>query len=423
MINDAIVACYNNILNSELIEATGCTEPIALALVGAVGKAALKEMPEKIELYCSSNMIKNCKSVTVPNSGGIKGMEAAVLLGIIGGDCHNMLQVLSHITDKHREQLKEELAKNYVEANLITNVPTLYILVKMIAKQHVVTVELKNKHTHISKVTKDDEVLFQQDDDVDLVVKHIDKSMLNLNDILDYGETADLTEVKEALQRQIDDNTAISQEGLTNNWGESVGKTIASTGNDVYTRAKAAAAAGSDARMNGCPMAVVINSGSGNQGMTVSLPIIEFAKEYNISQDKLYRALAIGNLIAIYQKSFIGALSAYCGAVSAAAAAGCAIAWLQGCSREVIFDTLTNDIGSIAGMVCDGAKSSCASKISLALEAAFMGLRMAKNKRVLRSGDGLIKENADATVEAIGTMAKEGMKSTDKTIVEIMLEK
>ena len=157
--------------------------------------------------------------------------------------------------------------------------------------------------------------------------------------------------------------------------------------------------------------------------MTVSLPIIEFAKEYNISQDKLYRALAIGNLIAIYQKSFIGALSAYCGAVSAAAAAGCAIAWLQGCSREVIFDTLTNDIGSIAGMVCDGAKSSCASKISLALEAAFMGLRMAKNKRVLRSGDGLIKENADATVEAIGTMAKEGMKSTDKTIVEIMLEK
>ena len=424
MLDGCIVRTYNEILRTELMEATGCTEPIALALAAAKARSVLGCLPDKVEVYCSANIIKNVKAVVVPNSGGLKGIETAAMLGIVAGNEEGNLQVISNVTDEDREKLREELALNKVSCFHAKDVPTLYIRVVVHKGEESAEVVLQNKHDNISSVIKNGEVLYHEEVPEGRTVKGPDKNLLNVKDILEYAETVNLEEVRDIIARQIEDNVAISQEGLKNDWGERVGKTLISCygSSDIKVRARAAAAAGSDARMNGCPMPVVINSGSGNQGMTVSLPVIEYAKELKVSDEKLYRALILANLIALHQKRYIGYLSAYCGAVSAGTGAGCGICWMLGGGYQEICDTITNSISTISGMICDGAKSSCAGKIALSVESAIQAMEMAMKGFVYRNGEGLVKKDCECSIKAVGKMAKEGMASTDNKILEIMLE-
>ena len=422
MVSKQIYDVYTSLLKRELIEATGCTEPIALALAAAKARQTLGEMPEEVDIYCSGNIVKNVKAVVVPNSGGLKGIKVAALLGIVAGDADASLQVISHVDDEGRKALNEALKTVKVSVNLALRVPALYILIKVRKGDNTAEVEIALTHTNVTRITKNNEVIYE---------KHFGRSavagirtrLMSIDNIIEYAETVDLDDVRETIERQIADNTAISAEGLKNDWGERVGKTLLEEyGDGIMTRARAAAAAGSDARMNGCAMAVVINSGSGNQGMTVSLPVIEYAKELNCDHDKLIRALVLANLIALHQKKYIGYLSAYCGAVSAGAGAACGICWLLGGTRKQIADTLINTMATIGGMVCDGAKSSCAGKISLSIEAGLQGMKMAMKGLRYRPGEGIVKEDDDDTVRAGGRMGRIGMKRTDTEILHIMLE-
>lgn len=422
MLSEGVCKIYKNILEEELLEATGCTEPIALALVGAKVKKVLGAIPDRVDVYCSGNMIKNVKGVVVPNSGGLRGIDCAVLLGIIGGNPDDDLQVVSKVSDEDRLYLKQELQKKYVKTYLAQDVPTLYIRVVAYKGEDSCEVELQKKHTNVNKIIKNGTVIFDNHTDENEGTVGSDKSVLNIKDIIEYAENVDINDVKDVILRQVKDNEAIALEGLNGSYGAEVGKSILEHGTDVYSRAKAKAAAGSDARMGGCPMPVVINSGSGNQGMTISNSVYEFAKELDVSEEKLIRSLVIANLVAVHQKKYIGALSAYCGATSAATGAACGIAWLKGGDYEVISKTISNSIVSIGGMVCDGAKGSCASKIALALDCSLRAMDMAFKDRAFTYGEGLVKKDVEGTIQAVGRMAKDGMKSTDIEILNIMLE-
>ncbi|MBQ6335394.1 MAG: serine dehydratase subunit alpha family protein [Erysipelotrichaceae bacterium] len=423
MISSRIESVYAEILKNELVEATGCTEPIALALAGAKAREVLGFMPDKVDVYCSGNIIKNVKGVVVPNSGGIKGIDTAVILGMVGGKADKGLQVISAVNEEERALLKEELRRVDFHCHLAQDVPTLYIRIEASKDEDSVLVEIQQTHSNFTKIIRNKQTFLNKEceDGQDCGP---DKSLMNVKDIYEYALYSDLSEVEPIIERQIKDNTAISEQGLCGNWGEEVGRNIREYehSEDIRLRARAAAAAGSDARMNGCPMPVVINSGSGNQGMTVSLPVIEYARELNVSHEKLIRALVLANLIALHQKKYIGYLSAYCGAVSAAAGAGCGVCYLMGGNYEQICEVITNTIASIGGMVCDGAKSSCAGKISLAVEAALLGVKMAMNDKCYRYGEGMIKKDIEGTIKAYGRMAAEGMKATDVEILNIMLE-
>ena len=423
MISSKITETYRQILEEELQEATGCTEPIALALAGAKVREVLGDLPDQVDVYCSGNIIKNVKAVVVPNSGGIKGIDTAVVLGMTAGDPSVGLQVISKVNEEQKKELRDHLYRIDVTCHLATDVPSLYIRIEARKGSDSAMVEIQQTHSNFTRIERNGNVLLEKECTEEESVG-ADKSLMNVKDILEYAETVDLNEVKDIIERQIRDNTAICEEGLKNSWGEEVGRTLMDhlQSCDVRTRARAKAAAGSDARMNGCPMAVVINSGSGNQGMTVSLPVIEYAKEWNVSHEKLIRALVLANLIALHQKRYIGYLSAYCGAVSAATGAGCGICWLKGGNYEQLCQVITNNIAVIGGMVCDGAKSSCAGKISIAIETALQAVDMAFNGHVFRNGEGMVKGDIEKTIEAYGRMAAKGMKETDIEILNIMLE-
>lgn len=413
---------YLKILKTELVPALGCTEPIALAYAAAKMRDVLGGMPEKVDALCSGNIIKNVKGVKVPNSGGMKGVEAAVVLGITGGDASKELEVLESVTDEHRKMTADLLAEGYCTCHLKEGVANLYIEVTGVKGDSEVAVRIENAHTNITEIRKNGEVIFENKTFYE--ESSADKSKLNIEDIVAFADEVEIDDVRELLETQIRCNLAISDEGLTNDWGVMTGKMILEeNGDSLKWKAIARAAAGSDARMSGCSMPVVINSGSGNQGMTCSLPVIEYARGTGKSEEELLRALVISNLIAQDQKKYIGALSAYCGAVCAAAAAGAAITYLQGGSVEQIGNTVVNTIGNVGGMVCDGAKASCASKIASALEAAFIGSRMALKDVHFESGDGLVMENPEETVKSVGHMAREGMKSTDIEILNLMIGK
>ena len=415
--------CYDNytkILHSELIPAMGCTEPIAVALAAAKCREVLGCMPEKIVARCSGNIIKNVKSVTVPNSGGEHGIQASAVLGAVAGRADLDLQVISKVTKEQIESTKQLLKKGICTCELAEGEENLYILITMSAGDDSASVELKNKHDHISRIIKNGKVLFEQQD-VCMDVKG-DKSGLNIKDILEYADTVDLDQIRDVLETQIRYNSEISNEGLNNSWGASVGKTILELeGNGPLQKARAAAAAGSDARMNGCALPVVINSGSGNQGITCSLPVAVYAEALGCSHEKLLRALAVSNLISIHQKKYIGNLSAYCGAVSAATGAACGIAYLQDADYDTIGRTIINSIATTGGIVCDGAKSSCAGKISAALEAAILGYEMAKRGRYYQAGEGIVGNDYETTIRNMGCVGKDGMKSTDVTILNLMI--
>ncbi len=408
-------------LEQELIPALGCTEPIAIAYAAAKATQVLGQKPEAIRLRCSGNIIKNVKGVAVPNAGGLKGVEAAAILGAIGGDPDRELEVLQAVTPAHLEETRKLLETDFCTCSLQENVENLYIVAEVAAGGHTASVTIINRHTLITRMEKDGKVLFAQDP-VAPEKKDVDWSGWSIAAIVDFAETVEVQKVKALLDGQIELNCAISGAGLNRAYGAQIGRTLLEVCEDtVWTRAKARAAAASDARMGGCSLPVVINSGSGNQGLTVSLPVIEYAKSMNASKDKLYRALLISNLIAIYQKHFIGSLSAFCGAVTAAAGTGAAITWLHGGTLQNICDTIANTVANVGGMVCDGAKASCAAKIASAVDAAIMAHHLSMRGLRFQPGEGIIQEDPQKTIQSLGYIGRVGMKSTDVEILNLML--
>ena len=417
---------YLAILNSELVVAMGCTEPIAIAYASAKARQILGKMPEHCIVSCSGNMVKNAKGVTVPNSGGLKGISVAAILGIVGGDAARNLAVLETVTQADIDQTKQLLEQNFCQCELLADVTGLYIVVQVVAGADTAEVVIQDYHSNIVRITKNGEDLFLKSNEQTVEDEvQPDKSLLNIKDILAFADQVNITDIEEVLSRQIKYNSIISAEGLQRPYGVQVGRTLMDDfdSTNVNVRAKAAAAAGSDARMSGCPLPVVINSGSGNQGITVTMPVVEYAKEYGATHEQLCRALVVSNLTAIHQKKYIGSLSAYCGVVSAACGAGAGIAYLLGCTYEEICNTITNTIANIGGMVCDGAKPSCAAKIASAVESAIMALHLSRKNRVFQPGEGLVQDDVEKTIDSIGRMGREGMKSTDTEILNIMLGK
>ena len=407
---------YTAILKEELVPALGCTEPIALAYASAECRKLLGELPDKAVAECSGNIIKNVKSVIIPNTGGMKGIEAAVAAGMIGGDASRGLEVLSAVKEEDLPAIRDYIAAKRVSVKLLHTTAALHFIISMEKGSESASVEVIHQHTNIVKKVK--EVSSSEDMNASLT----DRSVLSVDGIIEFGETADLSLFAPIIEEQIRCNSAICEEGLRNKWGVNIGQYLLETREkDFITEAKATAAAGSDARMSGCVYPVVINSGSGNQGITVSVPVIVYCRRNDIPHEKLVRALAISNLIAIHQKTRIGRLSAYCGAVNAACGAATAITWLQGGSREQINETITNTLATISGMVCDGAKPSCAAKISLALEAAMMGHDLAMEDDNFLPGDGIVKNDVESTIIGVGEIASKGMVSTDETILNVMV--
>ena len=414
-----------DLLYSELVPALGCTEPIAIAYAAAKARQVLGQMPEHIDIRCSGNIIKNVKGVLVPNSGGMKGVGAAAVLGVVGGNADLALEVLSSVTDEHIAETRKLLDEGFFSCQLQENVANLYIVATVNAGGHTASVTIVNRHTMIAEMTRDGHIIYQLSQYADMQ-KEKEKSKpwtLTMEGIVDFANTVDLAEVKPLLDSQIEMNSAIAREGLSNTYGAQVGKTLLDCyPEDVRTRARAYAAAGSDARMGGCSLPVVINSGSGNQGMTVSLPVLQYADKWGISEEKTYRALLISNLTAIHLKHYIGSLSAFCGAVTAACAAGCAITYLAGGTFEQICNTIINTLANVGGIVCDGAKASCAAKIASAVDAAILGHQMSMLGRSFSGGDGIIQDNIEDTIKSIGYVGRVGMKETDIEILHIMMD-
>lgn len=412
---------YVDILKRELLPAMGCTEPIAIAYCAARARALLGCIPDSVLIEASGNIIKNVKSVIVPNTNGAKGIEAAAAAGIIAGKEELKLEVLSQVTDEEKEKLAAYLktASIYVRPADSPFILDVSVTVKKDGSQ--AKARIINEHTNIVLLEKDGEVLYQGELSEQASTDMPDYSLLTVEGIVDFSDTADLSDVRELLDRQIAYNTAISQEGLRGSYGANIGKVLLKEyGTDVKNRAKAAAAAGSDARMNGCEMPVVILSGSGNQGITASLPVIEYAKEWNCNEEKLYRALLVSDLITLHQKTGIGRLSAYCGAVSAGAGAGAGIAYLAGGGFEEIAHTLVNAIAITSGIICDGAKASCAAKIAASVDAGILGWNMYRNGQQFYGGDGVVSKGVENTIRNIGRLGKDGMRETDKEIIRIM---
>lgn len=416
---------FVDILKEELVAALGCTEPIAIAFCAAKARDILGDLPDKIDIYVSGNIIKNVKGVTVPNSGGQKGVDIAAILGILVGGADRKLEVLYTVSSSDVEKSRELLKSGFSTTHIIEGDENLVVVVKAKKDDTEVCVEVKYTHTNIINITKNGEVLFSKEDCKTHSSK-ADRSGLSVKNILEFSNTVEINDIAELIANQIALNSGVSLEGLEKEYGASIGRSLLEFygQNDVRTRAKAKAAAGSDARMNGAALAVVTNSGSGNQGIAVSVPVIEYAKELGVSDDKLYRALVFSNLIAILQKEHIGKLSAFCGVVCAASGAGAGIAYLHDCSYEEISDIITYTLCTIGGMVCDGAKSSCAAKIAQALDCAIFAFELShKAKKRLNDGDGLVKDDIEATIDNIGRMAKVGMSSTDLEILNMMIDK
>lgn len=420
---------YVTILESELVPALGCTEPIALAYAAAKAKEVLGKMPDHITMRCSGNIIKNVKGVKVPNSGGMKCVEAAAVLGITGGDPSQALEVLEHVTDREIDEAEKLLKAGFCDCVLKDDVANLYIEAYAVCKKtekSEALVVIEDEHTNITHIEKDGQVLFHKEkkEYCQEREKTPDKSLLNLEDIITFANEVQITDVEKVLGRQIKYNTRIAEEGLRNPWGAQVGRVVLEEfGEDVKWRAVAKASAGSDARMSGCALPVIINSGSGNQGMTCSLPVIEFGKELKKSKEEIYRALCVSNLVALNQKKYIGSLSAYCGAVCAAAGAGAGITYLCGGTLEQIENTVVNTIADAGGIVCDGAKPSCAAKISTALQAAILSHKMAMRGLTFARGEGLVMDCPEDTIKAVGYVGRAGMKQTDVEILNLMIGK
>lgn len=415
---------YVAILRRELVPAMGCTEPIAIAYCAAKARAALGELPDKLEIAASGNIIKNVKSVVVPNTDGRKGIEAAAAIGVVAGDETAALEVIAHAKEEDKAKLGDYLANTAITVTSTESDHVLDIIVTASKGSNTACVRIVNEHTNIVEITRNGEILFQKEIVDTPETNKPDYDSLTIEDIYDFAMTCDLDDVRDILERQIKYNTAIAAEGLKNNYGANIGSTLRKAyGNDIRIRARAIAAAGSDARMNGCELPVIINSGSGNQGMTVSLPVIEYAKEVGADDEKLLRALVLSNLVTLHEKEGIGRLSAYCGAVSAGAGAGAGIAWLCGGDYKAVIHTIVNALAITSGIVCDGAKASCAAKIAAAVDAGILGFEMYRNGQQFYGGDGLVLKGVENTIRNISRLGRIGMKETDKEIINMMIGK
>ncbi len=414
---------YVKILEEELVPAMGCTEPIALAYAAAKAREVLGCMPDRVYVEASGSIIKNVKSVIVPNTDYLKGIPAAAAAGIVAGKAEKELEVIAEVSEDEIHRMREFLDQAEIEVEHIDNGITFDIIITVSRGEDYAKVRIANYHTNIVLVEKNGEILHETLVQGESEEGLTDRSILNMKDIWEFSQIVDVADVKEVLDRQIAYNTAISEEGLKGNYGANIGSVLLDTyGEDVRTRAKAKAAAGSDARMNGCELPVIINSGSGNQGITCSVPVLEYAKEYQVPEEKMYRALALSNLVAIHQKTGIGRLSAYCGAVSAGAAAGAGIAYLCGGGYEEIIHTVVNALAIVSGIVCDGAKASCAAKIASSVDAGILGYNMYIRGQEFHGGDGIVTRGVEATIRNVGRLGKEGMKETNEEIIKIMID-
>lgn len=419
---DKKYCAYVQILEEELVPAMGCTEPIALAYAATKAREVLGKMPDRMLIEASGSIIKNVKSVIVPNTDNLKGIPAAAAAGIVAGNSEKELEVISSVTKKEIEEIKEFMKKVPIEVVHVDNGLTFEIIVTAYHGKSYAKVRIANYHTNIVLIEKNRNKLLEIKVEGENEEGLTDRSLLNMKSIWDFINSVDIADIYEVLKRQIDYNTEISEEGLCRKYGANIGSVLLDMeGNDIRTRAKARAAAGSDARMNGCELPVIINSGSGNQGMACSLPVIEYAKELKVSEDKLYRALALSNLVAIHQKTGIGRLSAYCGAVCAGAAAGAGIAYLCGGSFDDIAHTVVNALAITSGIVCDGAKASCAAKIAAAVDAGILGYNMYIRGQEFQPGDGIVTDGVDETIRNVGRLGKDGMKETNVEIIDIMV--
>ena len=419
---ETLYRAYVKILEEELIPAMGCTEPIAVAYAGALARQTLGELPRSVDVQVSANIIKNVKSVVVPHTGGLRGIAAAAAAGIVAGDAGKELEVLSAVTQEQIAPMADYLHNTPIA---ISPSPSGYIFdiqIRAEAGGHTAFVQIAGSHTNVIRIERDGQALLARDYTEGGQVDRTDRSLLNVEQIVAFADCVEIGDVRAVLDRQIDFNTAIAQEGLRGNWGANIGSVLLKAyGNDVANRAKATAAAGSDARMSGCEKPVVINSGSGNQGMTASLPVIVYAEELKATREQLYRALVVSNLVTIHLKTGIGRLSAYCGATSAGCGAGAGVTYLQGGKAHEIAHTIVNAVAINSGMICDGAKPSCAAKIASAVEAGLLGMQMQRQGEQFYGGDGIVVKGVENTIRNVGRLARFGMAETDREIIDMML--
>ncbi len=415
---------YVQILKEELVPAMGCTEPIALAYAAAKAREVLGTLPDRVVIEASGSVIKNVKSVIVPNTNQLKGIPAAATAGIIAGRPEKELEVIADVSLEQIEQMKDFLSDTPIEVYHMEDGRTFEIVVTVFAEQSYAKVRIINYHTNIVLIEKDGEKLLEKEVEGEDEEGLTDRTCLDMESIWNFAMTVDIADVYEVLHRQYEYNMAISEEGFRGDYGANIGSVLLDMeGDNIRTRAKARAVAGSDARMNGCELPVIINSGSGNQGMTCSLPVIEYAHELNVSEEKMYRALTLSNLVAIYQKTGIGRLSAYCGAVCAGAAAGAGIAYLCGGNYDVVAHTVVNALAITSGIVCDGAKASCAAKIAASVDAGILGYNMYIRGQQFYAGDGIVTKGVDETIRNVGRLGKEGMRETNAEIIDMMVGK
>ncbi len=415
---------YINVLKEELIPAMGCTEPIAIAYAGAIAREHLGCLPERVEIEVSGNIIKNVKSVIVPNTGGLRGIEVAAAAGIVAGDAAKELKVISEVSTEAVAVIHKFLESTPITVNFSDSKKIFDIMITVYGNGHSAYVRICEFHTNIVEIREDDKYVLQKDIAVEDSLGFTDRGFMNVQEIIEFADTARIEDVKDILDLQIECNVNISEEGLAGDYGANIGKVLLKTygTDDVKIRAKAKAAAGSDARMNGCEMPVVINSGSGNQGITASIPVIEYAKELGVSDEKRYRALLVSNLITIHLKSGIGRLSAYCGAVSAACGAGAGITYMYGGTYQQVSLTIINTLGNIGGIVCDGAKPSCAAKIATSVDAALMAFQLSIQNKSFLPGEGIIKDDIEETIKSMGYIGRVGMRATDTEILNVMID-
>lgn len=420
MLNERKREAYCAILAEELRLATGCTEPIAVAYCAAKLREVLGGKPEKVLAEISGNILKNVKSVVVPNTGGRRGIEAAIAVGIVAGDADAELQVLAKATEEDAKHIQEYLDTTDITVTCPETPCLLNIRLTGWLGGHKAVTRVANNHTNLVYIEKDGRVLLDKPESASAEANLQDKSVLNVKDILTFIETVDIERIRPCISRQLACNGAIAAEGLRGDWGANIGSTLLSTGSGIETEARAWAAAGSDARMNGCEMPVVICSGSGNQGITASVPVWRYGLVLGADEENILRAIALSDLITIHQKTGIGRLSAYCGAVSAGVGAGCGIAWLRGAGYDGISRTICNAVAMISGCICDGAKASCASKIAMAVDTGILGYNMYLGGNNFRPGDGIEGADVEETIRNVGVLASKGMHETDRVILNIM---
>ena len=420
---DPRYGAYVDILKEELLPAMGCTEPIAVAYAAALSRDTLGRRPERLDVNVSGNILKNVKSVVVPNTGHLRGTAAAAAAGVVAGRAEKELEVIASVTPEQQGEIRTYLDTCPVKVGLADSDQIFYIEVIAYAGEDSAKTVISGYHTNVVRREHNGQVIFQKEEGAEAKESPYDsKSLLTIEGILDFADTVDLDDVREVVQRQMDYNFAIAQEGLKGDYGANIGSVLLNHyGDDIKVKVKAYAAAGSDARMNGCELPVVIVSGSGNQGITASVPVITYAKEKGIPEDKMMRAVVLSDLITVHQKSGIGRLSAYCGAVSAGAGAGAAIAYLNGGGYEEIIHTVVNALAIVSGIVCDGAKASCAAKIAAAVDAGILGYEMYRDGQQFWGGDGIVSKGVENTIQNVGRLAREGMRETDKEIIQIML--